>query len=127
MGSRRIWGVILNGSRSWGIFVKDFVSTKHAAAPVTNEELKQIHQQLIYRQFAWLTALRYQLREPRVRESIYIEHNAEYKKNFFTADEHENKLADALKPYLDYKEYHLIMSKTNKAAQIITLQSANLR
>jgi putative membrane protein len=125
--ARRIWGAILNASRSWGILVKDYVTTKHAAAVVSNKELHQIHQQLIYRHFAWLTALRYQLREPRVWESIYAQHNAEYKKKYFIVDEHENKLADALKPYLTDEENSLILSKTNKAAQIITLQSAHLR
>lgn len=125
--ARRIWGAILNASRSWGILVKDYVTTKHAAAVVSSNELHQIHQQLIYRHFAWLTALRYQLREPRVWESIYAQHNAEYKKKYFIVDEHENKLADALKPYLTDEEYSLILSKTNKAAQIITLQSAHLR
>ena len=125
--ARRIWGAILNASRSWGILVKDYVSTKHAVTAISNDELKQIHQQLIYRHFAWVTALRYQLREPRVWESIYAQHNAEYKKKFFTVDEHENKLADALQPYLTDEEYHSILSKTNKAAQIITLQSAHLR
>jgi ion channel-forming bestrophin family protein len=125
--ARRIWGAIINASRSWGILVRDYVTAKHAVATVSNDELKQIQQQLIYRHFAWLTALRYQLREPRVWESIYIEHNAEYKKKFFTVDEHENKMADALVPYLTDEEYNLIMAKTNKAAQIITLQSAQLR
>lgn len=36
-------------------------------------------------------------------------------------------MADALKPYLSAEEYELIMKKSNKAAQIIALQSAHLR
>jgi putative membrane protein len=63
--ARKIWGAIVNGSRSWGILVKDYVTEKHAVASINAEELTNIHQQLIYRHFAWLTALRYQLREPR--------------------------------------------------------------
>lgn len=125
--ARRIWGAIINASRGWGIMVKDYVSTKHSVATISSEELKNIHNQLIYRHFAWLTALRYQLREPRVWEAVYQQHNAEYKNKFFTVDEHENKMEDALKPYLTDEEYKAVMGKTNKAAQILALQSTHLR
>ncbi len=125
--ARRIWGAIINASRGWGIMVKDYVSTKHSVAATSSEELKNIHQQLIYRHFAWVTALRYQLREPRVWEAVYQQHNAEYKNKFFTVDEHENKMEDALKPYLTDEEYKAVMGKTNKAAQILALQSTHLR
>jgi ion channel-forming bestrophin family protein len=125
--ARKIWGAIVNGSRSWGILVKDYVTTKHAVAAINPEELKNIHQQLIYRHFAWLTALRYQLREPRTWEAIYKKHNAEYKNKYFTVDEHQNQMQDALKPYLNETEYNLILSKTNKAAQLLALQSAQLK
>lgn len=125
--ARKIWGAIVNGSRSWGILVKDYVTAKHAVDPINAEELKIIHQQLIYRHFAWLTALRYQLREPRTWEAIYKKHNAEYKDKFFTVDEHQNKMQDSLKPYLNETEYNGILSKTNKAAQLLALQSAQLK
>ncbi|MBK6633121.1 MAG: multidrug transporter [Chitinophagaceae bacterium] len=125
--ARKIWGGIVNASRGWGMLVKDFVSTKHAVSVVSNDELKSIHRQLIYRHFAWLTALRYQLREPRTWEAIYQKHNAEYKEKFFTVDEHTNKMADALVPYLSDDEYKTALSKSNKAAQIIAMQSTHLR
>ncbi len=125
--ARRIWGSILNGSRSWGIMINDYVTLKHAAASVSNEKLKEIQKAFIYRHFAWLTALRFQLREPRTWESIYIKHNAEYKSKYFTVDEHVNKLEEELKCYLPEEEYKLILKKTNKAAQIIALQSAYLK
>jgi ion channel-forming bestrophin family protein len=125
--ARRIWGAILNASRSWGIMVKDYVTTKHSTTLYTPEEISEIHKTLYYRHFAWLTALRYQLREPRVWEAIYQKHNKEFKEKYFKVDEHTNKLQDALKPYLSDEEYNLVMSKTNKAAQIIVLQSAHLK
>ncbi len=125
--ARRIWGSILNASRSWGIMVKDYITNKHAVTALTNNELKEIHRVFIYRHFAWLTALRFQLREPRVWESIYIKHNAEYKRKYFTVDEHKNKLEDSIQPYLSDEEYKAILQKTNKAAQIIAVQSAHLK
>jgi putative membrane protein len=125
--ARRIWGAIINASRGWGIMVKDYVSSKHTTAAISDKELKKIHQQLFYRHFAWLTALRYQLREPRTWEAIYKKHNAEYKEKYFTVDEHVNKIDIALQAYLTDEEYKLVMQKTNRATQIIALQSAHLK
>ncbi|MBL7764782.1 MAG: hypothetical protein JNJ58_01710 [Chitinophagaceae bacterium] len=125
--ARRIWGAIVNASRSWGMMVKDYVSDHHAVSPVTQEELHQIHLELYRRHFAWLTALRYQLREPRVWEAIYKKHIAEYKDKWFTVEEHQGSVDDALKPYLSETEYQQVMHSNNKAAQIIALQSTHLK
>lgn len=125
--ARKVWGAILNMSRSWGMLVKDYVSNAHTAQPVTEEALRDIHLVLYNRHFAWLTALRYQLREPRPWEAVTKPHNEEYRNKWYRVDEHDNKLADALRPYLSVEEYDAVMAKSNKAAQIIALQSAHLK
>lgn len=125
--ARRIWGAIVNSSRSWGIMVKDYVTNKHAKHPLAETELKEVHRQLFYRHFAWLTALRYQLREARLWEGVYKSHNQEYRMKWFKVEEQESKLDEAIKPYLSAEEYALVLSKSNKAAQIIALQSEHLR
>ncbi len=125
--ARRAWGAIVNASRSWGIMVRDYVSSKHVSQPLSETELHEIHRELYYRHFAWLTAMRYQLREPRIWEAIYKTHNAEYKNKWFKVEEQESRLEDALKPYLNQAEYDSVITKTNKAAQIIALQSAHLK
>ena len=125
--ARRIFGAILNVSRSWGITARDYVTNKHAAKHLSDAELKQLHLELYNRHFAWLTALRYQLREPRKWEAIYKVHNLEYKDKYFKVEEHNLKMEDAIKKYLSPEEYELVISKTNKAAQIISLQSAHLK
>lgn len=125
--ARRIWGSITNYSRSWGIMVKDYVSNRHAKAAVTDSELKAIHFKLYQRHFAWLTALRYQLRENKTWEAINLPHNREYRNQWFRVEEQDNSLAEALKPYLSEEEFQIVMSKSNKAAQILALQSEHLR
>ena len=125
--ARRIWGSIVNASRGWGIMVKDYITSTHAKTDISDTEIMKIQQQLIYRHLAWLTSLRYQLREPRTWEAIYKKHNAEYKNKYFIVDEHVNNAADAIKQYLDENEFTQISSKTNKAAQILALQSAQLK
>ncbi len=125
--ARRIWGSIVNTSRIWGIMVKDYITDIHAKTPTDARIIHSEKRILIQRHIAWLTALRYQLREPRGWEAIYKPHNAEYKNKWFTVDEHENKLEDAIRPLLSEQEYTYIMSKSNKAAQILSLQSAHLK
>lgn len=125
--ARKAWGAILNASRSWGIMVKDYITNKHAVQPLSEKELHKIQFSLVYRHLAWVTALRYQLREPRTWEAVYKVHNQEHRKNRFTVEEQSGNLQTALQPYLTTEELALVMSKSNKAAQLISLQSAQLR
>ena len=125
--ARKIWGGIVNSSRAWGILVKDYVTNRHAKTQLSDAQLHAVHKKLYERHFAWLTALRFQLREPRVWEAIYQPHNKEYKNKWFRVEEHEEKLGDVIKPYLSEEEYNLVMSKSNKAAQLIALQSQHLK
>lgn len=125
--ARKIWGAIVNSSRAWGIAVKDFVSNKHALTKLSDSELNAIHKQLYNRHFAWLTALRFQLREARNWEAIYKKHNLEYKNKWFQIEEHEHKMQDFLKNYLSEKDLQVVMSQSNKAAHIIALQSEHLK
>lgn len=113
--ARQIWGSIVNSSRSWGIMAKDFV---HAD--------KSIHEQLIYRHCAWLTALRFQLRKPQSWENQNKSYNKEYHK-YFAVPEWNSKLEDELKKYLSEEEYNYVLGKKNRATQIINLQSQHLR
>lgn len=125
--ARRIWGSITNLSRSWGLMINDFVTNKHADVPANADELNEIKKQFIMRHLAWLTALRFSLREPRVWEGIYKKHNKEYKNKFFKVEEQNYKLEDFLKKYLTDNEFEFIKHKSNKAAQILSLQSAQLK
>jgi len=113
--ARKIWGAIVNGSRTWGIMTKDFIKTDSI-----------IHQQLIYRHFAWLTALRYQLRKPQSWENQNKAYNEEYRTNY-SVPEWEGSVEEELKNYLSDEELLYILSKKNRAAQIICLQSKQLR
>lgn len=94
--ARQIWGGIVNTSRSWGILVKDFVGS--------SAEHKTLHQELIYRHIAWLTALRYQLRETRPWENINKIYNLEYQK-FYSIPERQIPFEEALKPYLSEVDF----------------------
>lgn len=125
--ARQIYGAIVNGSRAWGIMVRDFVTNLQATSPVADQELHQLHKELIYRHIGWLTALRYQLREPRGWENMNQPHNREYREHVYKIPEQQSSLEDALQPFLSEKDQAYVLGKKNRATQIISLQSRQLR
>lgn len=119
--ARQIYGAIINSSRAFGIMVKDFIRTSDKT------EEKQIQQQIIYRHFAWLTALRFQLRETKSWENVKTKsYNNEYLK-FYKVPEWESSLDTELNSYIASEEKKRILETKNRATQIITLQSEQLR
>lgn len=120
--ARQIYGSIVNTSRSFGMLSRDFIS-----GDISKEALSKIHQEIIYRHIAWLTAMRFQLRESRTWENIKNKKsNLEYSR-LYKVDEWDNKLEDSLRPYLSVKEYEYVIDKKNKATHIISLQSAHFK
>lgn len=113
--ARQIWGSIINTSRSWGVQARDTVNAE-------NEEIRL----LIYRHIAWLTALRYQMREPRLWENMKLKSNMEYAR-FYKVPEQQTPLEEELKKYLSDSELTFILTKKNRATQIIALQSQHLK
>lgn len=63
--ARKIWGGIVNTSRSWGILINDFITNEYTDNNVTEEEIKQIKKKMIYRHIAWMTSMRYAMRSPK--------------------------------------------------------------
>src|SRR5438445_12645191 len=82
--------------------------------------------ELVYRHLAWLTALRYQLRENRAWETISKGHNAEYLK-YYSIHERQTALETELAKYLPDAEQKQILAVGSKAAQIMSLQSKTER
>jgi len=121
--ARRVWGGIVNASRTWGLMARDYLSDQQAHP---SEPLAAAHRELFSRHFAWLTALRHQLREPRVWETISKPHNAEYRKRWYRVDEHETELGPVLATYLAPDEHEQVMRASNKPTQVLALQSRHL-
>ncbi|MBL7780510.1 MAG: hypothetical protein JNM22_04775 [Saprospiraceae bacterium] len=112
--ARQIWGAILNSSRTWGVRCRDFIHD-----PEKSKEL-------IYRHFAWLTALRYQMREPRAWESTTKPYNLEFSR-YYTVPEKQTPLETELAQYISAEELQYILGTKNRAAQLMSLQSKTLR
>ncbi|MEM9728299.1 MAG: bestrophin family ion channel [Myxococcota bacterium] len=125
--ARKIWGGIVNASRSWAIMVKDFISNRVATQMVSAEDLATIHQEMIFRHVAWLTALRHGLRQPRPWERSMAHRTNREWQNVIGVREKTHALDDELEPYLSTEELAYVLSKSNKATQIVGLQSKQLR
>ncbi len=111
--ARQIWGAIVNSSRTWGVL---------ALALVDDEAARK---RLFYRHFAWLTALRFQLREPRGWENMECVHNVEYRRHYRVL-EWESKVDAALAPLLDEAELRYVLARKNRATHLIQLQSRDV-
>ncbi|MCD9853315.1 multidrug transporter [Epilithonimonas sp. JDS] len=119
--ARQIYGSIINNSRTFAIMVKDFIRNSNC------EEEKKIHKELFYRHFAWLTALRFQLREVKVWENVKTRsYNRRYLQ-FYKVPEWESDLGEELKTYISENEVKVLLEKKNRATQIIASQSETLR
>ena len=82
---------------------------------------------IIYRHIAWLTALRYAMREPRVWEYIMNEKTNSEWANKIYVPEFNISFEKAIKPYISEKEFDYIKDKNNKQTALLYLQSNHLR
>ena len=114
--ARTIYGSIINSSRAFAVMIRDFLPAAGQADVTT----------IFYRHFAWLTALRYQLREPRTWENLEGDaSNTEYARHY-VIPEKQTPLADELLKYLSPEETVYVLGKKNRATQIMALQSAHI-
>lgn len=116
--NRLIWGAIVNASRSWGVMARDYVTDRSVATGTSEAEVDAERRVLYHRHFAWLTALRYALRELRAWEAIQLPPNAEFRDRWFAVEETPQGVGAALLPYLDPAEisYGLHVSGPSSAS-----------
>lgn len=114
--ARKIWGSIVNNSRTFGAAISAFVTGK-------DEDL--IKKELIHRHIAWLTALRYQLRLSRPWEHTENRLKGVYAPK--VCEDYINSLHNELRTYLDEKDIKALENKSNTAVQILKIQSERLQ
>lgn len=114
--ARQIYGAIINNSRSFAYTLRD------ALVGTQSETVKR----MFYRHFAWLTALRFQLREPRAWENMQEWRNKEFQESHYIIPERKSKVEDELKNFLDADELIYILTKKNRATQLTAKQSEEL-
>ncbi len=120
--ARKIWGAIVNTSRSWSVSVRDLITDTFT--PVPADELVVIHRELVDRHIAWLTALRHQLRERKRWEH----RNKKKEEAYFRSvvPEYIVSLEDDIKPFLAQGEKQQVLNGTNRASHLLSNQSKQL-
>lgn len=122
---RKIWGGIVNYSRTWGNQVLSFVTNRHATKPISKEEIFNIQKQLIYRHIAWLNALRFQLRQC---TSFSLKHPKTVRSiQQMGKDPNGDPWDQEVGGFLDKSEYEYLIDRRNTATQLIRKQGEQLR
>ncbi len=114
--ARKIWGSIVNNSRSFGAAVNAFVK---------GSDDEKVKKELIYRHVAWLTALRHQLRLSRPWEHSKNRLNRLYAPT--VCEDFTNRLEKELLRYISKEELNSIQTKSNIATQLMNIQSKRLQ
>lgn len=124
--ARKIWGAIVNSSRSWGILVNTYVRSNQQ---VSEKQIREIKTQLIFRHIAWLYIFREQLLVPTQWEHVNLRHQF----GKLAAKRRELYGVGRFKDYLNSKQKENYFAEANtwehaanKATHIIHLQSLQL-
>jgi len=118
--ARKIWGGIVNTSRSLAIKTRDFITDEFAEASVSDQDLKTAHRTILHRHIAWLKTLTLQLRELKAWEH-HSQRDNDVRRVLGT---HKDDLDfEEVKPYISKEEYQYLLQKGNKASHLISLQS----
>lgn len=123
--ARKIWGGIVNSSRSWGLMVKGFVTDEFVEGGVPDPEIDAIRKRLIYRHIAWLYRLKRQLRVLKLWEHD-ANLNRRYRKHIaelFPSEDPDVELGN----FLADAEVQKILSSANGCTQLLHLQTEDLR
>lgn len=123
--ARKIWGAIVNSSRSWGIMVNSFVRNNENTR-YSHRELQEIKQKLIYRHISWLYTLREQMLVPTQWEHVNLKHLfgrlAAKRRERYGVGRFQNYLNEKQMSDYFFDESQL-ETAANKATQIINFQS----
>ena len=130
--ARKIWGGIVNDSRTWGMMVDGFVTNEYSEQKHPDTKLHDIKKRLIYRHVAWLYAHRSQLLVATPWEHAsqggHIGRTAKYYQEKFGIGLIDDDVTRSeLKLFLPENEHDRLVGYVNTATQIINEQSRDLR
>lgn len=120
--ARKIWGGIVNVSRSFANQTLAYVSVNHSGATVDEANVRQHKTTLIYRHLAWMHALRFQLRR---KTSFGFEPKGSARRYMQPTD--IGAMKAQLSELLSDDELRLACDKINSATQILCVQAERIR
>jgi len=123
--ARKIWGGIVNSSRTFGMFVQDMVNNEHTSENVSQEELNKEIKIITYRHIAWMTALRHAMRVSKQWETA-----SQHKTNQeidMSPPEFNSTFDKDVAPYISKEDIDYLKNKSNKQTALLYLQSHHIK
>lgn len=118
--ARKLWGSIVNSSRTFAVYVLDFIQPSEA---MDYDALKEHKEILIHRHLAYINALRIQLRTRKVWEDKNDPfHNIVSEQSTFI----NQNLLEEIKQFLHDDEAEWLYNKSNTATHILRKQSEHI-
>lgn len=114
--ARKVWGGIVNSSRTFGAALVAFVQGVDASA---------VRRELVHRHIAWLTALRHQLRTPRPWEHDLGQDSTGKLPRI--AERPGPLCTEEMAQFLAPAELEVLQHHSNMAAQLLRMQSVRLQ
>jgi len=129
--ARKIWGAIVNDSRTWGMLIMSFITDQFTNQSISEEDLVKTKRRLVYRHIAWLYSLRSQLLVPTPWEHVsqegHIGKTARYyQRRFGIGLLNDGITLPELDQYLPKEEHDRLIGYVNTATQIINEQGLDL-
>lgn len=114
--ARKIWGGIVNASRSFAVMARDFVHSE--------EQGEQLRKELVHRHVAWLHMLAVELRKvtPWEHQGALSTGNRERLGTAVTEADAEQVLAE----YVSADEAEYVLSKGNRSSHLLSVQSRRM-
>lgn len=125
--ARKIYGGIVNGSRSFTLMLNDFITNEHAKTPLEDAELFAIRKQIVMRHVAWMTSLRHALRQHKDWEFSKMDKADQEYLSRLEIREFKYSLSEELQGYVSDAELEEILSKSNKQGACLNLQSRHIK
>lgn len=111
--AQQVWASINAASRVWGALSRDLVGRP------------ELVRRLTYRHLAWLTTLRYQMRDSRAWETTRQQANVEYRRHY-DVPEKARALDMELNKYVSASERARILGAGSRSTEVLNLQGADL-
>jgi putative membrane protein len=129
--ARKIWGAILNISRMWGSTTRGYIKNHDALQKLTDAEIDTITKKLIYRNIAYVYALRDQLLIPTSWEHVSLgthvaKRSRKKMEKISVGILEDNFTKEVLEKHLGVDEYEELSKFSNMATHIVDFQSQDL-
>ncbi len=121
--ARKIWGGIVNASRSFTVMAANFVNNAEATKSQSDEMLAKIKKRIVHRHVAWLHCLTYELRK--IKNWEHTTDSDQKAREMFGVSFNE-KQYDNLRQYLSDEDHTYIMTKGNKSSHLLSIQTKDM-